>query len=104
MINLITCFWNNSIETSSSLSIFTCECHGDELWNDCVFFKENTGQPRYLKVQGNGENTSSYPKFDISKMWRHPNVMYMFNFSKTLLQYMCSQTVPTENLIEMKTK
>ena len=27
-----------------------------------------TGQPRYLKVQGNGENTSSYPKFDISKM------------------------------------
>ena len=28
----------------------------------------NTGQPRYLKVQGNGENTSSYPKFDIAKM------------------------------------
>ena len=27
-----------------------------------------TGQPRYLKVQGNGENTSSYPKFDIAKM------------------------------------
>ena len=28
----------------------------------------STGQPRYLKVQGNGENTSSYPKFDIAKM------------------------------------
>ena len=31
-------------------------------------FYTHTGQPRYLKVQGNGENTSSYPKFDISKM------------------------------------
>ena len=30
--------------------------------------KWNTGQPRYLKVQGNEENTSSYPKFDIAKM------------------------------------
>ena len=30
--------------------------------------KLNTGQPPYLKVQGNGENTSSYPKFDIAKM------------------------------------
>ena len=29
--------------------------------------KSYTGQPRYLKVQGNGENTSSYPKFDIYK-------------------------------------
>ena len=28
----------------------------------------NTGQPRYLKVQGNGGNTSRYPKFDIAKM------------------------------------
>ena len=28
---------------------------------------EITGQPRYLKVQGNGGNTSN-PKFDISKM------------------------------------
>ena len=28
--------------------------------------KHDTGQPHYLKVQGNGENT--YPKFDISKM------------------------------------
>ena len=27
-----------------------------------------TGQPRYLKVQGNGGNTSRYPKFDIAKM------------------------------------
>ena len=27
-----------------------------------------TGQPCYLKVHGNGENASSYPKFDISKM------------------------------------
>ena len=27
-----------------------------------------TGQPRYLKVQGNGENTSSYPMFDIAKI------------------------------------
>ena len=27
-----------------------------------------TGQLPYLKVQGNGENTSSYPKLDISKM------------------------------------
>ena len=26
-----------------------------------------TGQPRYLKVQGNGENASSYPKFDIAQ-------------------------------------
>ena len=25
----------------------------------------NTGRPSYLKVQGNGGNTSSYPKFDI---------------------------------------
>ena len=40
----------------------------------------NTGQPRYLKVQGNGENTSSYPKFDIAKMWRHQNTVYMLNF------------------------
>ena len=38
-----------------------------------------TGQPRYLKVQGNDENTSS-----------HPNMMYMFNFSKT---YFCSTCV-----------
>ena len=30
--------------------------------------KTDTGQPRYLKVQGNGENTSSYLKFDISKI------------------------------------
>ena len=27
-----------------------------------------TGQPRYLKVQWNGGNTLSYPKFDIAKM------------------------------------
>ena len=26
-----------------------------------------TVQPRYLKVKGNGKNTSSYLKFDISK-------------------------------------
>ena len=26
-----------------------------------------TCRPRYLKVQGNGENILSYPKFDISK-------------------------------------
>ena len=30
--------------------------------------KMTSGQPRYLKVQGNGENTWSYSKFDISKM------------------------------------
>ena len=41
---------------------------------------ETTGQPRYLKVQGNGENTSSYQKFDIAKMWRHQNTVYMLNF------------------------
>ena len=38
----------------------------------CCFFtlgtRLRTGQPRYLKVQGNGENTSSYPKFDIANM------------------------------------
>ena len=28
----------------------------------------NTGQPHYLKVQGNGENTLNYSKFDMSKM------------------------------------
>ena len=50
----------------------------------------NTGQPRYLKVQGNGRITSTYTKFDISKMWRHPNILYMFNFSKT---YFCSTHV-----------
>ena len=54
-------------------------------------YLSNKGQPRYLKVKGNGENTLSYPKFDISKIWRHPNMMYM-----------CSKTVPTENQIEMK--
>ena len=60
----------------------------------------NTGQPRYFKVQGNGENTSSYPKFDISKMWRHPNMVHVFKFLQDiLLQYMCSQTVPSENRI-----
>ena len=32
----------------------------------CIVIR--TGQPRYLKVQGNEENTSSYPKFDIAKM------------------------------------
>ena len=32
------------------------------------YMQASTGQPRYLKVQGNGENTSSYPKFDIAKM------------------------------------
>ena len=41
---------------------------------------ESTGQPRYLKVQGNGGNTSRYPKFDIAKMWRHQNTVYMLNF------------------------
>ena len=40
----------------------------------------NTGQPRYLKVQGNGENISSYPKFDIAKMLRNQNTVYMLNF------------------------
>ena len=34
----------------------------------CCSLPIDTGQPRYLKVQGNGENTSSYPKFDIAKM------------------------------------
>ena len=33
-----------------------------------ISISDITGQPRYLKVQGNGENTSSYPKFDIAKM------------------------------------
>ena len=51
--------------------------------------KLNTGQPRYLNVQGNGKNTSSYHMFDISKMWRHPNMMYMFNFSKTYFYSAC---------------
>ena len=45
-----------------------------------TFIEKTTGQPRYLKVQGNGENTSSYPKFDIAKMWRHQNTVYMLNF------------------------
>ena len=43
---------------------------------------ENTGQPRYLKVQGNGGNTSRYPKFDIAKMCRHQNRVYMLNFDE----------------------
>ena len=33
-----------------------------------LYRNTNTGQPRYLKVQGNGENTLSYQKFDIAKM------------------------------------
>ena len=41
-----------------------------------------TGQPRYLKVQGNGGNTSRYPKFDIAKMCRHQNIVYMLNFDE----------------------
>ena len=37
-------------------------------WTDNEKTFQITGQPRYLKVQGNGGNTSRYPKFDIAKM------------------------------------
>ena len=31
-----------------------------------IFAKLGTGQLRYLEFQGNGENTSSFPKFEIA--------------------------------------
>ena len=32
---------------------------------------ESTGKLRYLKFQGNGENTSSFPKFEIANYVVH---------------------------------
>ena len=52
-------------------SVFPCGCcELPVTWSQLGVCCTNcsTGQPRYLKVQGNGENTSSYPKFDIAKM------------------------------------
>ena len=78
--------------TSKIKSLYCSSCSIPVQTSNIAFpvLSSDTGQPRYLKVQGNGENTLSYPKFDISKMWRHPNTMYMFNFSKT---YFCSTCV-----------
>ena len=64
-----------------------------------------TGQPRYLKVQGNGENIS-----ELSEVRHKQNVtsaqydVHVQFLQDILLQYMCSKTVPTDNQIEMKTK
>ena len=63
-----------------------------------------TGQPRYLKIQGNGENTL------LSKVRHKQNVtspqydIHVQFLQDVLLQYISSQSVPTENRIEMKTK
>ena len=63
----------------SLLSIFVdvgvpCEfvCKGDSnvlsgLDDGELVTMDGTGQLRYLEFKGNGENTSSYPKFEISK-------------------------------------
>ena len=86
--------WNNFLlkfslwfiykgHSSKSWLIDSIWLHWHLLLSTTLVFIEDTGQPRYLKVKGNVKNTLSYPKFDISKMWRHPNMMYMFNFSKT---------------------
>ena len=34
--------------------------------NEKKKYRSNTGQLRYLEFQGNGENTSSFPKFEIA--------------------------------------
>ena len=57
----------------------TRSCCGSQVFNHGILPKNYrkmtikwsfsyTGLPHHLKVQGNGENTLSYPKFDISKM------------------------------------
>ena len=43
--------------------------------------QRDTGQLRYLEFQGKGENTSSYPKFEISKLLPHPNSCSIDYFS-----------------------
>ena len=57
---------------SSHTRQHTRQLNRDSRWDSkCidqhVHADQGTGQPRYLKIQGNGENTSSYPKFDIAK-------------------------------------
>ena len=33
---------------------------------NCFYWQPSTGELRYLEFQGNGENTSSFPKFEIA--------------------------------------
>ena len=66
--------FSHHLSLRSLFSLFLGGCftqvllYAHTLWMKAATALASTGQPRYLKVQGNGENTSSYPKFDISKM------------------------------------
>ena len=70
-----------------------------------------TGELRYLEFQGNGENTSSFPKFeianyDITRIHVHEEKKSTF-IKPALLKNVCNtnlKDVCIENKIEIKTR